>query len=234
MPLARPPAAPKLPPASAWLPAGTRLWRVHPRSWPGDEFNDVRSDPHFGGNRFDSTPADPFPYLYAAVDPQTALLETLVKGMPFDDSGKRVIRRSSVRDLRLSAIELGQDLRLISLLTTTDLARASQDRRWCQWLRARAPWAQGMIWPSARSLGSQSLVLFGDRIAPSALRVPPGSTIELDSADGAAWLNRRLRPYLISVRPPARPRRHDRAEKTSDLTHGLRSKRLAPALAERR
>jgi hypothetical protein len=221
MPLARPPAAPRMPPASAVLAAGTRLWRVHPRTFSGAAFNDVRSDPHFGGNRFDSTPDDPFPYLYAALDPQTALLETLVRGIPFDDKGKRMIRRAAVRELRVTAIELRTPLRLISLLTTTDLARACQDewltstqpaeypqtRRWCQWLRSRAPWAQGMIWPSARSLGSQSLVLFGDRIPVPALRVVPGAAVELDSADGATWLNQLLQPYLISVRPPVRSRR---------------------------
>ena len=152
MPLARPPIAAKMPPASVVLGAGTRLWRVHPRTWSGAEFNDVRSDPHFGGNRFDSTPDDPFHYLYAALDPQTALLETLVRSIPFDDKGKRIIRRSAVRELRITAIELRRDLKLISLLTTTDLARACQDewltstqpaeypqtRRWCQWLRSRS------------------------------------------------------------------------------------------------
>jgi hypothetical protein len=214
-----------MPPAAVVLAAGTRFWRVHPRSWSGAEFNDVRSDPHFGGNRFDSTPDDPFHYLYAALDPQTALLETLVRGIPFDDKGKRMIRRSAVRELRITAIELGQELELISLLTTTDLARACQDewltstqpaenpqtRRWCQWLRSRSGWAQGMIWRSARSLGGQSLVLFGDRIPVLALRVIPGTTIDLDSVDGAVWLNLLMQPYLISVRPPGRSRHHNLA-----------------------
>jgi hypothetical protein len=223
MPLARPPATPKMPPASVVLTGGTRLWRVHPRTWSGAEFNDVRSDPHFGGNRFDSTPDDPFHYLYAALDPQTALLETLVRGIPFDDKGKRIIRRSAVRELRVTAIELRRDLKLISLLTTTDLARACQDewltstqpaeypqtRRWCQWLRSRSGWAQGMIWRSARSLDSESLMLFGDRIPVLALRVIPGTTIDLDSVDGAAWLNRLMQPYMISVRPPAPSRRNN-------------------------
>jgi hypothetical protein len=232
MPLARPPIAPKMPPASAVLRAGTRLWRVHLRTWSGAEFNDISSDPHFGGNRFDSTPDDPFHYLYAALDPQTALLETLVRDIPFDDKGKRMIRRSAVRELRITAIELGRDLKLISLLTTTDLARACQDewltstspaeypqtRRWCQWLRSRSAWAQGMIWRSARCLDSQSLVLFGDRIPVLAVRVIPGTTIALDSVEGAAWLNRLMQPYLISVRPPAPSRGRARYERLTGLT----------------
>jgi hypothetical protein len=235
MPLARPPTVAKTPAACVVLTAGTRLWRVHPRTWSGAEFNDVRSDPYFGGNRFDSTPDDPFHYLYAAVDPQTAVLETLVRGIPFDDKGKRMIRRSAVRDMRITAIELSQELKLISLLTTADLARVCQDewltsthpaeypqtRRWCQWLRSRSGWAQGMIWRSARSLDSQSLVLFGDRTPDPAVRVIQGSTIELDSADGAAWLNRLMQPYLISVRPPARSRHRNLAASPSRARENL-------------
>src|SRR5579859_4196214 len=155
MPLAQPPAAAKISPRPARLAAGTCLWRVHRRCWSGTDFKEVTPDPHFGGSRFDSTPEDPFPYLYAALEAHTALLETLVRGIPFDNAGKRTIRRTAVQGRRLTAFEATQDLMLISLLTTADLARACQDewltqtrpaeypqtRRWGQWLRSHTPWA---------------------------------------------------------------------------------------------
>jgi hypothetical protein len=206
MPLARPPAAAKVSPRAASLPAGTRLWRVHESRRSAAEFKEVESDPHFGGNRFDSTPDDRFPYLYVAAEARTALLETLVRAIPFDDY------RS------ITAVEPACDLTLISLLATEDLARACQDewltqappaeypqtRRWAQWLRSRTPWAQGMIWPSARNLGCRSLVLWGDRIPAGVLTVAPGTTVDLAGAHGASWLNRQLEPYRVTVRPPAK------------------------------
>jgi hypothetical protein len=218
MPLARPPAAAKVSPRRATLRAGAGLWRVHSRCRPGTEFRQVAPDPHFGGNRFDSTPDDPFPYLYAATDGPTALLETLVRDVPFDNTGKRMIHRTAVRGRRLTLMTPTVDLALISLLTTADLASSCQDewltqtrpaeypqtRRWSQWLRARTPWAQGMIWLSCRNLGCQSLVLFGDRLPAGVLTVVPGAAVDLDDGAGAAWLNRQLEPYRVSVRLPPR------------------------------
>jgi hypothetical protein len=218
MPLARPPTAANASPSSVVLQAGVRLWRVHRKYRSGAAFNHVKSDPHFGGSRFDSTPDDPYPYLYAAPTEQTALLETLVRGIPFDDSGRRQIRRAEIAGYRITAIETAQDLTLISLLTTADLAAACQDewliqtspaeypqtRRWGQWLRSQASWAQGLAWPSVRNLGRPSVVLFGDRLPAGLIQVVPGSAVDLDSSIGAAWLNTQLAPYRISVRPPSR------------------------------
>jgi len=238
VPLARPPTGASASPRPAVLAAGIWLWRVHRRYRSAADFKDVRSDPHFGGSRFDSTPMDPYPYLYAAPEPQTALLETLVRGIPFDDSGRRLIRRSAVAGHRITAISPVQDLRLISLLTTADLAAACQDewliltastnypqtRRWGQWLRSQATWAQGMIWPSVRDLGHRSLVLFGDRLTSGALQIVPGTSTDLDDARGTAWLNKMLAPYRVSVRAPATRKRVPRA---TDL--GLRPGGNGPA-----
>jgi hypothetical protein len=217
VPLARPPATATVSPRSLVLPAATRLWRVHKKHRSCTEFKAVAADRHFGGSRFDSTPDDPYPYLYAAQDRQTALLETLVRGIPFNDRGERLIRRAAVTDLRISALVTVSDLTLISLLTTADLAAACQDewlvqtpaseypqtRRWAQWLRAQAPWAQGLAWPSVRHVGGRALVLFGDRCQPDALEPVPGSSVDLDDSAGTVWLNQRLAHYRISIRPPA-------------------------------
>lgn len=218
MPLARPPAAANASPTSFVLSAHTRLWRVHRKHRSSSDFKAINADPHFGGSRFDSTADDPFPFLYAAHDEQTALLETLARGIPFNDRGERLLRRAALTNVRISALEPKMDLTLISLLTTEHLADACQDewliqtsqseypqtRRWGQWLRSQAPWAQGFVWPSARSIGRQSVVLFGDRCPAGALEAVPGTAVDLYDAAGAIWLNKQLEPYRISVRPPLR------------------------------
>lgn len=216
MPLAAPPATAAVSPCPVPLLAGTTLWRVHRQHRGSTDFNSVQSDSHFGGGRFDSTAADSYPFLYAALERETALLETLGRSVPFDDRGQRKIRRAAVAQCRLSALRTAEDLILVSLLTTVDLATVCQDewlvqaepreypqtRRWGHWLRAQAPWAQGFLWPSRRDLGRQALVLFGDRCPGEALHPLAGTSVELDSEAGARWLNSNLAPYRMSVRPP--------------------------------
>jgi RES domain len=189
------------------------LWRVHGKCRQSADFTVAGPDARLSGGRFDSTPDDRYPYLYAAPEQQTALLETLVRSVPFDDGGHRVVRRAAIAGCRLSALQLSRDLTLVCLLTAVDLATVYQDewlvqaepseypqtRRWGHWLRAQAPWAQGFLWPSRRDLGRQVLVLFGDRCPAGALRAVAGTSVELDSEAGAAWLNRRLAPYRVSV-----------------------------------
>ncbi len=197
MPLAPPPATARVSPNPLTLAAGTSLWRVHRKHRPSEEFKTRESDPHFGGGQFDAIAGDPYPYLYASLAPETALLETLVRSVPFE----------------LTTVA---ELTLINLLTTVNLAAACQDewlvqaepaqypqtRRWGQWLRVNTSWAQGFIWPSRRNLGERTLVLFGDRCAEGALRPVQGAAVDLDDAEGAAWLNQRLALYRIRVKLP--------------------------------
>lgn len=218
MPLAAPPRSARAKPTRFVLRSGTVLWRVHRKDHPGSAFKDLQADKHFGGNRFDGTPDDPFPYLYAAPGARTALLETLARGLPFNDNGSRLIRRVTVRDHRICAVEVTQDLNLIALLSTADLAAACQDewlihcapseypqtRRWAQWLRSQAPWAQGLIWASHRDIGGRNIILFGDRCLGESLRELAESARDLDDRAGAKWLSRQLAPFRISVRPPVR------------------------------
>ncbi len=216
MPLAPPPATARVSPNPLTLAAGTSLWRVHRKHRPSEEFKTRESDPHFGGGRFDAIAGDPYPYLYAGLAPETALLETLVRSVPFDERGSRSIRRVAVTGYRLSELTTVAELTLINLLTTVNLAAACQDewlvqaepaqypqtRRWGQWLRVNTSWAQGFIWPSRRNLGERTLVLFGDRCAEGALRPVQGAAVDLDDAAGAAWLNQRLALYRIRVKLP--------------------------------
>src|SRR5450432_3457216 len=86
------------------LATGSVLWRVHPGAYAVTDFKDKPSDDPFRGGRFDGTSADPYPFLYAAHEPATALLETLVRSVPFDDHGHRWIRRVAVAGRRASAV----------------------------------------------------------------------------------------------------------------------------------
>jgi hypothetical protein len=219
MPVSPPPAMAKVSPVSVPLRAGAVLWRVHRRSRGVCEFKALESDQVFGGGRFDSTDNDPYSFLYAATDQDTALLETLVRGIPFDHRGWRRIRRVNVAAQRLSPLQTTRELTLISLLTAADLAAVRQDewlvqadppaypqtRRWGHWLRAQADWADGFVWPSRRNLGHRAFVLFGDRRPDGALREKPGEATDLDDVAGADWLNDRLARYRVRV---SRPRPH--------------------------
>jgi RES domain len=218
MPAVPPPLSATVSPHWATLPADTVLWRVHKQVRPVTAFNPIEADPLFGGGRFDATSAAPYPYLYAAIEQQTALLETLVRSIPFDEKGRRLIRRAAIKGVRLAALQPARDLLLVALRTHTDLAAVCQDewlvhadppsypqtRAWGHWLRDRAPQADGFIWPSRRDLGRDSLILFGDRCDKRVLLEVRGSAVLLDDADGTRWLNKCLAEYHVSVRLPAR------------------------------
>jgi RES domain len=201
------------------MPADTLLWRVHKQARSVTSFNPAGANPLFGGGRFDATSMNSYPFLYAAAEQQTALLETLVRGIPFDDKGHRHIRRVAIKGVRITALRPTRDLTLVALRTHADLAAVCQDewlvhadpscypqtRHWGHWLRAQAPWADGFIWPSRRDLGRESLILFGDRCGSWELKEISESAIDLDDGDGAQWLNKCLASFRISVRPSAKP-----------------------------
>jgi hypothetical protein len=212
------------PPASAdvalhltTLSAGSVLWRLHPASYPATSFKTKPTDNPMLGGRFDGTPADPYPFLYAAPEPQTAVLETLVRNVPFGDDGHRWIKRVAIDGRRVSAVQVTRDLTMVSLLTHADLAAACQDewlvqadppdypstRYWGSWLRTKAPSADGFVWPSRRNLGHRALILFS-RWGEESLTMAGEPAVDLDGDAGAAWLNDLLGPFRIQVAPPRR------------------------------
>jgi hypothetical protein len=222
MPSDLPPARIHGTPHRTVLPGGTRVWRVHKKAYPGHTFNPVDADEHFGGGRFDSTPSDSYPYFYAAFSEVTALAEVFLRGLPFPNRGRRVLQRRAVEDRRLSAVELTDELTLLTLVSSADLAAVSQDdwlvqaeareyaqtRRWAHWLRDQANWAQGFVWQSKRNIPERAVILFGDRCHPGTLRPAALPAIDLDDAVGAEWLNNALAPFHVTIRPP---RKHVRA-----------------------
>lgn len=218
-PAGRPPQAevPTVSPRLLKLDVGTLLWRVHSTDRPAVCFKRLPTDEVFGGGRFDGTESDPYPFLYAAPVPETAILETLTRDLPFHSRHLRTIRRNTVANMTLSPVLVTEPLTLISLMSGIDLASALQDgwliqcgsrdypqtRRWASWLRLQVPAAQGIAWMSRRNVGNQAVVLFGDRCA-NVLDLATEPAINLASGVGADWLNQRLKPYRTRIMPPAR------------------------------
>jgi hypothetical protein len=207
------------------IPNGSELWRVHGSKYAGDAFRPVNPDPtrntdqNFGGGRFDSTSYDPYPYLYAATKPTTALAETFLRDLDFRSAGDRILPRRAVAGMKLSAIRVQVELSLVSLISATDLAAVYQDhwlvdadgaahyaqtRRWAHWLRRHSPDTHGLAWQSKRDRPFPAFILFGDRCPPGALSLIPTSSIDLDDANGATQLNALLRPYLVKIISPRR------------------------------
>ena len=52
----------------------------------------------------------------------------------------------------------------------TDAGDCPRTRAWARWLHDSMPKAQGLTWLSARNPEARSIMLFGDRVKPSALR----------------------------------------------------------------
>ncbi|MER6140144.1 RES family NAD+ phosphorylase [Streptomyces sparsogenes] len=219
MPYACPPRTCPGEPTCVVLPAGTSLFRVHSSSRSPLKPKDLPSDRVWGGGRFDSTDEDPYPFLYAGLSETAALAEVLLRDLDFDpEGGPRRLPLVKLTGKSFSQLALARDLKLLSLVTTPDLAAVGQDgwlvdaeardyaftRAWAVWLRKQAAWAQGLLWLSKRDRGQRALVLFGDRVDEDALYEPGTPTLELDGPAGLRWLDRVLAPYAVEVpRPPA-------------------------------
>ncbi|MGW3203806.1 RES family NAD+ phosphorylase [Streptomyces sp. NPDC001135] len=203
------------------LPAGTQLWRMHSSRYAAEEFK-----PFVPGNRtygrFDATPEDPYPCLYAATDPETALAETLLRSVPYDpETSMRLVLWAQVRGNSLSVVRTRCELRLVSLCSGAALAAVCQDnrllenegpdhyrrtRRWAREIRAQAPEAAGMVWGSKRNPSRRVLVLFGDRLAERAdgplEALPYRSIPDLGSPDGVKEANQLLEPLRSAIKEP--------------------------------
>ncbi|MEU2957137.1 RES family NAD+ phosphorylase [Streptomyces xanthochromogenes] len=217
MPDRTPPSEYRLTPNLATLPAGSELWRCHSGRRAPAQFNPVAADSHFGGNRFDGTAEDPYPFLYAGAEPATALAEVLLRSLDFDTgSGFRLVPRAWVAGRSLSLLRTRVDLTLIRLVTEEDLAAVCQDswlleaegagypqsRRWASELRTQIPAAQGLLWQSRRHRPRHAVVLFGDRCGVEPLKPDPARTVaDLASPAGIEEVNRLLGPLRATLVP---------------------------------
>ncbi|MGH3533135.1 MAG: RES family NAD+ phosphorylase [Pseudonocardiaceae bacterium] len=202
------------------LPADTMLWRVHPKRNKPTDFTEYRDNRRRTHGRFRGTAADPYASWHASQDAATILADILLRSVPVSPNGYRTVHRVTVAGQRASALSTSVELDLVSLRCATDLAAVAQDvwlihadevhdpmvRRWASWIRSRAQWASGFIWPPRRTAQHQLVVLFDDRRKTDIFDPDPITQIDLDDESGAEWLNWVLRPYRARINPPRAPR----------------------------
>ena len=181
-------------------------------------FNPTLAMNELQGGRFDATPEDPYPFLYAASDDPTAISETLLRDLPIDTSGSRLLPRVRINGLKISWLHVNAGLRLVNLRSGTDLASAGQDswlttttseynstRQWCAAIRTWAPWACGITWRSLREPMGFAFIFFGDRCPKGCFReqslgLPvPADDRELDSGTAHQYLSAILTDYRVAL-----------------------------------
>lgn len=226
MPNRPPPERPPGAPARFVLTAGSALSRIHDQGFAATAFNPTRADRHWGGGRFDGTADDPYPFLYASSDDAGAVSEALLRDLPLDSSGARLLPEAAIAGRMLSRIAPAADLELVSLRGGRDLAAVAQDtwltkcqardygytRRWAHAIRAWAPWCRGFLWRSRLEEESLAFVFFEDRCPPGCLvevghpSLPPGEGKRLDHEPGRTALLRWLERYQVTLSWPATSR----------------------------
>lgn len=198
------------------LPINTKLWRIHSQKSDATEFTPHGSARRLYRGRFDGVPTDPYPAYNAGLEPSSFVADILLRGIPVSDKPYRTVRRVRVIGQRATAMRTTVELSVVSLLSTPDLAGVAQDRwliaadeceygrvgEWASWIRGKAPWAQGFIWPAGQDSVQQLVVLFGDRCTQSLFNPKPYYQVDLDSANGAAFLNGILVRHGARIMPP--------------------------------
>lgn len=201
------------------LRRGTRLTRIHSAQFAVTEFNPTVARSELRGGRFDATPGDEYPYLYAAEDDATAVSEALLRDLPIDDRGARLLPRAVLSDRRIGWLRPVVDLDLVSLRSGEDLAAMGQDtwlttapaaeyamtRRWAAAMRRWAPWAMGLTWRSHREPDGFAHIFFGDRCPEAcfeeiteALPVPADGR-DLDAGTGRLYVEELLARYRVTL-----------------------------------
>ena len=204
MPNIAPPSSFDGAPRQLILPAGTLLTRIHSAQFPVGAFNPTVAREQLRGGRFDSTPEDPYAFLYAAGDDPTAVAEALLRELPIDERGRRLLPRLRLGGLRIGWLRTTADLAITRLRSGRDLAAIGQDawltagpaseyemtRRWASAIRGWDKKAAGLTWRSRLEPDGTAYVLFSDRGAANALEeqqhgmpLPAG---ERDISGGAA------------------------------------------------
>lgn len=206
-------------PAPYLLAAGTRLTRIHSAQFAVTDFNQTMASHPLRGGRFDATPDDPFGFLYAADDDATAVSEVLLRDLPLDERGARLLPRARLRNLRIGWLTTNRDIRLVSLRTGRDLAAIGQDtwlttgpasdyeltRAWASAIRDWAPWCGGLTWRSHREPEGFAYVLFEDRVPDDCLTELSASVLltgegqRLNDGIGRLYVERILETYRVAL-----------------------------------
>ncbi len=206
-------------PSTFLLPAGTTLTRVHSTAFRVTQFNPTLALHSLQGGRFDATPEDEYAFLYAAEDDATAVSEALLRDLPADEHGARLLPRASLSQLSISWLRATADLELVSLRSGRDLAAIGQDawltaspaadyaatRWWASAIRGWAPRASGLTWRSYREPEGFAYVFFADRCpegcfeeVTDGLPVPPGDQ-SLDAGPARLYVEGLLASYRVAL-----------------------------------
>ena len=207
------------PPRRLLLPAGTRLTRIHSAAFGAVEFNPTVARSDLRGGRFDSTPGDEYAFLYAADNDPTAVSEVLLRDLPIDDYGARLLPRVRLSDLRISWFSTTLELELVNLRSDVDLAAVGQDswlttasaadyamtRRWSSAIHRWAPSASGLTWRSLREPDGFAFIFFSDRCAVGCFEevtdgLPvPAADRNLDAGAGRLYVEEILASYRVAL-----------------------------------
>jgi hypothetical protein len=185
------------------LAAGRPLHQVYDSSYPAGAFH-PGTGPFSGGTarptRFaplrDAT-GELVPYLYAGGSLQCALFETLFHDVDFTAAAVS-LDLSAFRTRAHALLTLRRDLQLVKLhgtglnklkVTRLDLIESparcyGHTAAWAAALHQQFPGVDGLAWKSRRLDDQDSVLLFGDRVAPAdlaaqALSGPLGSDVGL-------------------------------------------------------
>lgn len=203
------------------LREGTTLSRIHNSQFGAAEFNPMVASSPFAGGRFDSTPGDEYAFIYAAEDDATAVSEILLRDLPADDHGARLLPASRLTGLRISRLRTTCDLELVALRTGKDLAAVGQDtwlttapaskytatRKWATAIREWSPWAAGLTWRSHREPDGFVYIFFGDRcpsrcFAEDEQDLPfPPQVRDLNSGPARLYIEEILTSYRVVLMP---------------------------------
>jgi hypothetical protein len=182
-------------------PAGAPLYRCHSKDLDANTFN-----PKYGsGGRFhwfDDPSGVRIPVLYAAESRHCAIYETIFHDIPIRGA-RKFLRGSRLIGQQLSELALvpSSTVNLVELhdpgllrlglrpsqLTATNAAHYGRTVAWAQALHQQLPWAQGLLWMSARLNTAKCLMLYGDRIESTGLTVA-GTPMPLDDATGSSYV----------------------------------------------
>lgn len=201
------------------LSAGTRLTRIHSAGFAVVEFNSTVARSDLQGGRFDATPGGEYAFLYAAEDDPTAVSEVLLRDLPLDERGARLLPHAALSGRRISWLQTTLDLELVSLRSGEDLAAVGQDtwlttapaaeyamtRRWASAIRSWTPWAAGLTWRSHREPEGFAHVFFEDCCPPGCfaevtdgLPAPAGDQ-DLSAGIGRLYVEELLARYRVAL-----------------------------------
>ncbi len=209
MPRYEPPATCPGSPQVEPLARGSRLFRIHSRTFGPTDFNPTAAASPFRGGRFDSVDGS-FACFYAGQDADVAVAETLLRDLTAD-GGPRLLPFSALRGRMLSTIAVRADTELTSLhgaglqqigqdswLTKCDAHEYPQTRHWALAIRSWPPRTAGFVWRSKRDDDRFAYVLFEDRTPRGALA--PLATVPLDAGVGLVAVRRSLARYGVVLK----------------------------------